>query len=157
MTTEFNPEAALERMGLTLPEPPPAGGNYVSAKCVGDLVFLAGVVSIGTAGVITGVAGEDRSVEDAYAAARACALLQLAVLKRQLGSLTAIREIVSLNGYVNSAPGFTDSPAAINGASDLLVSVFGEAGRHVRAAIGVSALPRNALVEIQMTVRVEAE
>jgi enamine deaminase RidA (YjgF/YER057c/UK114 family) len=131
------------------------GGNYVSAKRVGAIVYLAGVVSIGPAGVITGQAGTDRSVEEGYAAARACALTQLAVLKRELGTLDDIAEILTVNGYVNSAPGFADSPAIINGASDLLVALFGEAGRHVRAAVGVSALPRNALVELQMTVRVK--
>jgi enamine deaminase RidA (YjgF/YER057c/UK114 family) len=77
------------------------------------------------------------------------------VLRRELGSLDRVIEIITVNGYVNAAPGFGDSPAIINGASDLLVEVFGEAGRHVRAAIGVSALPRNALVELQMTVRVQ--
>jgi enamine deaminase RidA (YjgF/YER057c/UK114 family) len=82
-------------------------------------------------------------------------LTQLAVLKRTLGSLDKVREVVSVNGYVNAIAGFPDSPAVINGASDLLVAVFGEQGRHVRAAVGVSALPRNALVELQMTVAIE--
>ena len=77
------------------------------------------------------------------------------MLKRELVSLDAVAEIVSVNGYVNAVGGFADSPAIINGASDLLVQVFGEAGRHVRAAVGVSALPRNALVEVQMSVRVK--
>jgi enamine deaminase RidA (YjgF/YER057c/UK114 family) len=81
--------------------------------------------------------------------------VQLAVLRRELGSLDRIAEILSVNGYVNAAPGFGDSPAVVNGASDLLVQVFGEPGRHVRAAVGVSALPRNALVEVQMSVRVK--
>ena len=104
--------------------------------------------------MITGTAGADRSIADGYAAARACALTQLAVLKHALGSLDKVREIVSVNGYVNAVAGFPDSPAVINGASDLLVAVFGDQGRHVRAAIGVSALPRNALVELQMIVAV---
>ena len=104
---------------------------------------------------MTGTAGAGSTVEDGYAAARACALTQLAVLRRELGSLDQVAEVLTVNGYVNAAPGFGDSPAVINGASDLLVEVFGEAGRHVRAAVGVSALPRNALVEIQMTVRVK--
>ena len=81
-------------------------------------------------------------------------MTHLAVLKRTLGSLDKVSEIVSVNGYVNAVAGFADSPAVINGASDLLVAVFGEQGRHVRAAIGVSALPRNALVELQMIVAV---
>lgn len=110
---------------------------------------------MGPAGVIAGTAGADSTIEDGYAAARACALTQLAVLKRELGSLDCVAEVLSVNGYVNAAPGFGDSPAVINGASDLLVEVFGEAGRHVRAAVRVCALPRNALVEIQMTVRVK--
>jgi enamine deaminase RidA (YjgF/YER057c/UK114 family) len=93
-------------------------------------------------------------VEDAYAAARRCALTQLAVLRNHLGSLDAVKEVVSVNGYVNALPGFADSPQVVNGASDLLIEVFGEAGRHVRAAIGVSSLPRNALVELQMVVAI---
>ncbi len=76
------------------------------------------------------------------------------MLKRELGSLDAVAEVLTVNGYVNAVAGFPDSPAVINGASDLLVQVFGDAGRHVRAAVGVNALPRNALVEVQMTVRV---
>jgi hypothetical protein len=93
------------------------------------VVYLAGAISTGPDGVITGIAGAGSSIEDGYAAARACALTQLAVLRKELGSLDKV--------------------------ADLLVDVFGEAGRHVRAAVGVSALPRNALVEIQMTVRVK--
>jgi enamine deaminase RidA (YjgF/YER057c/UK114 family) len=148
-----SPEQALEAAGLVLPQLPAPGGNYLSAKRAGNLLYLAGVVSTGPDGVITGTAGIDRSIEDGYAAARACALTQLAVLKRELTSLDRVAEILTVNGYVNAAPGFGDSPAIINGASDLFVQIFGEAGRHVRAAIGVSTLPRNALVELQMTVR----
>jgi enamine deaminase RidA (YjgF/YER057c/UK114 family) len=147
-------EARLRGLDLTLPAPPAPGGNYLSAKTVGHLVFLAGVISIGSEGVITGTAGLNRTIEEGYAAARACALTQLAVLQHHLGSLDAIKGIVSVNGYVNAVPGFPDSPKVINGASDLFIDLFGECGRHVRAAIGVSALPRNALVELQMTVEV---
>lgn len=118
-------------------------------------MYLSGVISTGPDGIIQGTVGADRTVEDGYAAARACALTQLAVLKRDLGSLDQVAEIISVNGYVNAVPGFPDSPAVINGASDLLAQVFGEAGRHVRAALGVSALPRNSLVELQMTVRLK--
>lgn len=148
-------EARLQKLGIVLPAPPAAGGNYVPAKTLGRIVYLAGVISSGTDGVIAGTAGANRSVEDGYAAARACALTQLAVLKHHLGSLDAVKQIISVNGYVNAAPGFPDSPKIINGASDLFVELFGDAGRHVRAAIGVSALPRNALVELQMTVELE--
>jgi enamine deaminase RidA (YjgF/YER057c/UK114 family) len=149
------PEQKLASLGITLPQLPAPAGNYVSAKRVGDIVYLSGVISTGPGGVITGTAGAGCTVEDGYAAARACTLTQLAVLKRELGSLDQVAEVLTVNGYVNAAPGFADPPAVINGASDLLVEVFGEAGRHVRAAMGVSALPRNALVEIQMTVRVK--
>ncbi len=147
-------EERLARAGLVLPQAPAPGGNYVSAKIVGNIIHLAGVVSATADGVITGTAGADRTIEQGYAAAQACALTQLAVLKRELGSLSRVEEILTVNGYVNAVSGFPDSPAIINGASDLLVSVFGDAGRHVRAAVGVSALPRNALVELQMTARI---
>lgn len=140
---------------MTLPPAPSPGGNYVPAKRVGDVLYLSGAVSSGPDGLITGLAGADRSIEEGYAAARACALTQLAVLRRELGSLDRVVEVITLNGYVNAVTGFTNSPEVINGASDLLVEVFGEAGRHVRAALGVNALPRNALVEIQMSVRVK--
>ena len=147
--------ARLEQLGLVLPALPAVGGNYLPAKTVGNIVYLAGVISTNSAGVITGTAGIDRTIEEGYAAARACALTQLAVLQRHAGSLDAVKSIVSLNGYVNAVAGFQDSPKVINGASDLFVEIFGDAGRHVRAAIGVSALPRNALVELQMTVELE--
>ena len=154
MTDILDPYAALQKLDLTLPATPAPGGNYCSAKTSGNLVFLAGVVSQTADGIITGTVGADRTVEDGYAAARSCALLQLAVLEKHLGSLTKIRSILSVNGYVNSIPSFADSPKVINGASDLLLAVFGEHGRHVRAAIGVSGLPRHALVELQMMVEI---
>jgi enamine deaminase RidA (YjgF/YER057c/UK114 family) len=146
--------AALAEHGLKLPPPPAPGGNYCSAKTVGSLVFLAGVISQDAGGVVCGTVGADRSVSEGYTAAKNCALLQLAVLERHLGSLAKVKGVVSVNGYVNSVAGFAESPKVINGASDLLMAVFGEAGRHVRAAIGVSGLPRNALVELQMVVEI---
>lgn len=155
MANEATAEERLAALGLALPKTPAPGGNYVSAKRVGEIVYLAGAISTGPEGVITGTAGKDKSIEEGYAAARACVLSQLAVLKAELGSLHRVAEILTVNGYVNAVAGFADSPAVINGASDLLVAVFGDAGRHVRAAVGVSALPRHALVELQMTVRVK--
>lgn len=147
-------EGRLKQLGIVLPALPKAGGNYLSAKTVGRMVYLAGVISTSSEGVITGTVGLDRTIDEAYAAARACMLTQLAILEQHLGSLEAVKSIVGVNGYVNAVPGFPDAPKVINGASDLLVEVFGETGRHVRAALGVSALPRNALVEVQMTVEV---
>jgi enamine deaminase RidA (YjgF/YER057c/UK114 family) len=148
-------QAQLQKLGIALPSPPQAGGNYLPAKTVGRMVYLAGVISTASEAILTGTVGAGRSVEDGYTAARWCGLMQLAVLAKHLGSLDAVKQIVTVNGYVNAVPGFQDSPKVINGASDLFIEIFGDAGRHVRAAIGVPALPRNALVELQMTVERE--
>jgi enamine deaminase RidA (YjgF/YER057c/UK114 family) len=153
MSEHSSAEQRLAALGIALPRLPAPGGNYVSAKQVGGIMYLSGVISTGPEDVITGTVGSDSSIEEGYAAARACALTQLAVLRRELGSLDRVAEVLTLNGYVNAVAGFRDTPAVVNGASDLLVKIFGEAGRHVRAAVGVSALPRNALIEIQMSVR----
>jgi enamine deaminase RidA (YjgF/YER057c/UK114 family) len=147
-------ERRLMELGIVLPALPKPGGNYLPARTVGQIVYLAGVISLHGGEVITGTVGAGRTVEEGYAAARACALIQLAVLASHLGSLDKVKNIVTVNGYVNAVAGFPDSPKVINGASDLFVEIFGDAGRHVRAAIGVPALPRNALVELQMTVEV---
>ena len=147
-------EARLVERGIILPTLPSPGGNYVAAKTIGHVVYLAGVVSTNSNGVITGTVGLDRNIEDGYTAARACALTQLAVLRQHLGTLDVVKNIIGVNGYVNAVAGFADSPRVINGASDLLIELFDDAGRHVRAAIGVCALPRNALVELQMTVEI---
>ena len=150
----MSPEENLIAAGYTLPSFPAPGGNYLPAKTVGKLVYLSGAISTNENGIVTGLAGDTATIEDGYAAAHLCALTQLAVLKQHLGSLDAIKSIVSVNGYVAAVHGFPDSPKIINGASDLLVQVFGESGKHVRAAIGVSSLPRNALVELQMVVEI---
>ena len=155
MAEPQTPEEVLASLGIALPQAPKPGGNYVPSKRVGQLIYLSGVISTAGGEVIAGVAGADRTVQEGYEAAKACALMHLAILLWELGSLSRVAEVVSVNGYVNAVNGFPDSPAVINGASDLLVQVFGEAGRHVRAAIGVNALPRNALVEVQMTIRVK--
>lgn len=154
MPPEPSPETRLATLGLVLPPPPAPGGNYLPARQAGQLLFLAGVISSNEKGVLTGTIGADRSIDEGREAAHRCALTQLAVIRLVLGTLDRVEHIVSVNGYVNSVNGFPDSPAVINGASDLFVEVFGEAGRHARAAIGVSALPRNAMVELQMVVAV---
>jgi enamine deaminase RidA (YjgF/YER057c/UK114 family) len=146
--------SALAQLGLELPPPPAPGGNYLAARTLGNIVYLSGVISQTPAGIIEGIAGLDSTLEDGYAAARSCALLQLAVLQQHLGSLDKVRGVLTVNGYVNAVQGFPDAPKIVNGASDLFIAVFGEAGRHVRAAIGVSGLPRRALVELQMTVEI---
>jgi enamine deaminase RidA (YjgF/YER057c/UK114 family) len=147
-------EARLKKLGINLPALPQPGGNYLPARTVGKMVYLAGVISIRDGEVIAGTAGEGRTIEEGYAAARACALIQIAVLKSHLRSLDKVKNIVTVNGYVNAVAGFPDSPKVINGASDLFVEIFGDKGRHARTAIGVPALPRNALVELQMTVEI---
>lgn len=148
-------ESRILGMGLRLPAPPDSGGNYLPFRVSGRLLFLAGAISVDEAGnVVAGKVGLDRTVEEGYAAARLCALNQLAVIKAALGSFDRLGNILTLNGYVNSAPDFTGPPLVINGASDLLVALFGEAGRHARAAVGVAALPKGALVEVQMTVEI---
>jgi len=147
----------LNDLGIALPALPQPGGNYLPARTVGPIVYLAGVISIRDGKVIAGTVGKDRTIEEGYAAARDCAISQLAVLASHLGSLDVVKNIVTVNGYVNAIPGFPDSPKVINGASDLFIEVFGEAGRHARTAIGVPALPRNALVELQMTVEVHKD
>ena len=144
-------EERLAASGYRLPDLPAPGGNYLSAKTVGKLVYLAGVISSDENGFVVGQVSD---LEEGYRAARLCGLTQLAVLKRHLGSLDAVKSVVSVNGYVNAPAGFADSPKVVNGFSDLLVEIFGEAGRHVRAAVGVSALPRNAMVEVQMVVEI---
>jgi enamine deaminase RidA (YjgF/YER057c/UK114 family) len=145
----------LEELGFALPPPAKPGGNYLPYLIVDKTLYLAGVISIADGQIIGGVAGGGKSVEEGYSAARYCTLLQLANMKEALGSLDRVARIISLNGYVNAVPGFTESPQVINGASDLLVQLFGEKGLHVRAAIGVPALPRGALVEVQMIVAIE--
>jgi len=143
-------EARLKSLGFQLPEPPAPGGNYVPFVVQDSFVFFAGVISTWNDAVITGTVGADKSIQDGYEAARACALVQLTNLKIALGDLDRVDRIISLNGYVNAVPGFAESPQVINAASDLLVELFGSRGLHARTAIGVSALPKNALVEIQM-------
>ncbi len=145
-------EETLAAAGHTLPVLPAPGGNYLPAKTSSNLVYLAGVISSNEKGVIT---APFTNLDDAYLAAQRCALTQLAVLKQHLGSLDVVKSVLSVNGYVAAPPGFADAPKVVNGASDLLVQIFGEVGRHVRAAICVSSLPRNALVELQMIVEIE--
>lgn len=151
-----SPEDALAELGLTLPKPSAAVANYVPAVRTGSLVFLAGHLPRNSAGdVITGKVGVAISEEEAAEAARSATLALLATLKAELGSLDRVRRIVRVTGYVNAAPDYTRHSLVINGSSDLLVDVFGEAGRHSRVSLGVASLPLNAAVEIEMVVEVE--
>jgi len=149
----FDPEAKLKELGLTLPDAARPVANYVPAVRVGNLVFLSGHGECGEQ--LKGKAGGGVSVEDAYNSARRVGLCLLSSLKNEIGDLRKVRRVVKLLGMVNSAPDFGDQPKVINGCSDLLVSVFGDRGRHARSAVGMGALPSNITVEIEMIVEVE--
>ena len=143
-------ESKLTELGLALPEAPAPAANYVPFVQTGNLVFVSGQISKDDTGLITGTLGEDADVSLGQKAAASCALALLALLKAACnGDLGRLVKVVKLTGFVNSAPGFTDHPAVINGASDLLGEVLGEKGAHARAAVGVSALPLNVAVEIE--------
>ena len=149
-------EAKLKELGITLPEPPSPVANYVNAVRTGNLIFLAGKGPRSADGIeITGKLGRDITIEEGYRAARLTAINQLAVLKAELGDLNKVVRIVKVLGMVNSDPSFVEQPAVINGFSDLMVEVFGERGRHARAAVGMASLPRGQAVEIEMIVEVE--
>lgn len=149
-------EAKLKELGITLPAVPPPVANYVNAVRTGNLVFMAGKgPNRPEGGYITGKVGQDLSVEQGYEAARLAAIIQLAALKAEIGDLNKVKRVVKVLGMVNAAPEFTDHPEVINGFSDLMVAVFGDKGKHARAAVGMGSLPRNIAVEIEMIVEVE--
>jgi enamine deaminase RidA (YjgF/YER057c/UK114 family) len=136
-------------MGIVLPEPGVPVANYVTARRAGNLLFLSGHVSRRDGNVATGKLGETMTSDEGYALARAVAIDMLANARSVLGALDDVG-VVKLVGFVNSSPDFADQPAVVNGASDLLVDVFGaERGRHARSAVGVNALPLGAAIEIE--------
>jgi enamine deaminase RidA (YjgF/YER057c/UK114 family) len=148
-------EARLKELGLALPEPPNPVATYVTAMQVGDLLFLSGTTCYVDGGLLyEGRVGAELTVEQGYAAARQTALNLLSVIKATLGDLDRVRQIVKLNGYVNSAPEFDRQPEVTNGASDLLVYIFGERGKHARTSLGTCALPGHIPVEIELIVQV---
>jgi len=149
-------EAKLRELGITLPEPPKPVANYVNGVRTGNLIFLAGKGPVRADGSeITGKLGREISIEEGYEAARLTAINQLSVLKAMLGDLNKVKRIVKVLGMVNSDPSFVEQPAVINGFSDLMVEVFGDRGRHARAAVGMASLPRGQAVEIELIVEVE--
>ena len=149
-------ENKLKELGITLPEVAKPIAAYVPGVLDGDHVYVSGQLpSVDGVLAYDGHAGAERTVEEAYAAARLSAINGLAVIKSLVGDLDRVERVVKVTGFVNSAPGFSDQPAAINGASELLVAVFGERGAHARSAIGLIGLPRNALVEVEMIVRIK--
>lgn len=144
-------EKKLAALNITLPPAPGPSANYVPFVRTGNLLSVSGQLCHDAAGrlVAKGRLGEAVSVEDGQKAARACALNVLAQVKAAVGDLDNVRRVVRLGGFVNSAPGFTEGPKVMNGASDLMVEVFGDNGRHSRSTVGVAALPGDAAVEIE--------
>jgi len=156
VATAATPEEKLKELGLKLPPTSSPVANYVPAVRTGNLVFLAGHISRGEDGkVITGKAGREVSDKDANAAARLTALALIATLKKEVGDLSKVKRIVKVSGFVNAVDSFTGQSQVINGCSDLLVAVFGERGKHARAALGMGSLPLGAVVEIEMIVEVD--
>ena len=144
-------EKALDNLGITLPTPGAPIANYVGFVRTGNLVVVSGQLCFGADGKLAakGQLGGGVSVEDGQKAARACAVNLLAQMKAAVGDLDNITRVVRLGGFINSVPGFTDGPKVMNGASDLMVEVFGDRGRHARSTIGVSSLPADAAVEVE--------
>ena len=144
-------DARLEELNITLPEPPAPVASYVPYVVSGKLVFISGQVTLAEDGLkYVGIVGKDLSLEDGQAAARLCAVNVLAQLRRAAdGNLDNVKRCVRLGVFVNAVPGYAQQPEVANGASDLIVAVFGDAGRHSRAAVGAGSLPRNVAVEVE--------
>lgn len=148
-------DSRLTELGITLPDAPAPAANYVPFVRSGNLLFVSGQISSGPGGLIRGRLGADMATETGTQAARACGLALLAQARAALGSLDRVSRVVKLTGFVNSTPEFTDQPEVINGCSDLMVEVFGDRGRHARAAVSAPALPRGVAVEIEAIFEVE--
>lgn len=148
-------EKTLTELGLALPSAPKPVATYIPVVRVGELLFLSGVLpSRDGQLMMTGKLGQALSIEQGKEAAKVAILNALSIVKNEVGSLDRIKRIVKMVGHIASAPGFTDQPEVLNGASDLLVAIFGEAGRHARVAVGAAELPRHAPVEIELIVQV---
>ena len=149
-------ELKIKELGILLPEAPKPVAAYIPAKQSGKLVFTAGQLPIVQGELISkGLLGQDVEIEEANKAARICTLNALAAIKGVIGDLDRIKQVVRVVGYVASIPTFTQQPAVVNGASELLLEIFGESGKHARSAVGMAVLPLNASVEIELTVEVE--
>ena len=141
-------EVRLQELGIILPEPAAPVASYVQVVVEGGFAYVSGQVSFVDGKLFTGRLGEDVSLDDGITAARGCGMMILAQIKAELGSLDRVRRVVKLGAFVTSTPEFTDQPKVANGASDLMAEVFGDAGQHSRAAVGVPSLPLGAAVEV---------
>ena len=149
-------EARLTELGLELPPVFAPVGNYLGCQRSGDLLYVGGHGPVTSSGAIVGKVGGAVGLERAREAARATALSMLATVRAELGSLDRVEQIIKVFGMVNCAPGFNQTPAVIDGCSDVLVAIFGDAGRHTRSAVGMAELPFDICVEIEMILRVRA-
>jgi len=150
------PEEVLADKGITLPSIPASIGTYTSVVRSGNLLYLSGRGPLQAHDTYTiGKLGKELNTQQGYAAARLCAIVQIAVLKSELGNLSKIKRIVKVTGYVNGTDVFTDQPKVINGFSDFIVEIFGAKGIHSRSAIGVASLPSGWPVEVEMIVEIE--
>ena len=149
-------ERKLTDLGIALPAPPKPVATYVPAVQAGDLLFLSGVIPFRDGKLVfEGKLGRELTVEQGYEAARLAVLNALAIVRQALGTLDRVKRVVRMTGHVASAEGFVQHPAVINGASDLLVKIFGDAGQHARVALGAAELPLSAPVEIELIVQVK--
>ncbi len=153
----MKPSEVLTKLRIALPTPPSPVGSYVPGIRTGDLILVSGQIPLEDGKLtLTGKVGSDATLEAAQQAARRCVLAGLAIAAEHAGGIDSIEQVVRVGVFVNSAPGFTDQPKVANGASDVLVEIFGDAGRHVRAAVGVNELPLDAAVEVELMVRARA-
>ncbi|MFZ5964328.1 RidA family protein [Thalassococcus sp. BH17M4-6] len=154
MTLEI--ETRLTELGLTLPDAPAPAANYVPFVVSGNLVYVSGQISNSPDGLIKGKLGDDMSVEAGAEAAKSCALSLLAQVRVACaGDLGRLKQVIKLTGFVNSTQEFTDQPKVINGASDLLVDILGDTGRHARSAVSAASLPMGVAVEIEGIFEIE--
>lgn len=154
--SETDPDAKLKELGIVLAAPTAPIASYVNAVRTGNLLFLAGKGPLPQDGKpVVGRLGKDMTIDQGYQAARSVAIAHLAVLKHELGDLKKVRRIVKVLGMVNSDPAFTQQPAVVNGYSDLMVSVFGDRGKHARSAVGMATLPGGIPVEVEVIVEID--
>ena len=153
-----SPETILKELGLDLPEAPKPLGAYVPAARAGNLIFLSGMLPLVQGKLqYQGKLGKDLTIEQGYESARTAVLNALSVVRQEAGDLNRVIRVVRLSGHVASAPGFTQQPAVLNGASDLLLKIFGERGKHARLALGAAELPLSSPIELELIVAVESE
>ena len=153
---EKNPEEVLKELGLTLPEVPTPVASYIPTLIVSNLLYTSGTLPMenGKVAYIGKMGEKNNTIEIGYEASKLATLNSLSAVKSALGSLSKVKRVIKVTGFVNSSTGFTDQSKVINGASDLLVKIFGENGKHVRSALGIAELPLNALVEIEFIYQV---